>query len=119
MIFEPKNTWARRNRRPMIRELRNVALISFGVALVATSKSFGVARDEQVADAATDEVRLVAGAGELADHAIGIGVDRGAVERWHRADQPYHAARSTDKYANLCGVFPASPPPTAGLPQRA
>ena len=68
----------------MMRELRNVALISFGVALVATSKSFGVRADEQVAHAAADQVRLVAGAGQLADHAIGVGIDRGAVQRRHR-----------------------------------
>ena len=64
----------------MIRELRNVALISFGVALVATSKSFGVAADEQVANTAADQVGLVARAGELADHAIGVGVDRSAIQ---------------------------------------
>ena len=41
------------------------------------------ATDEQVANTSTDQVRLVAGAGELADHAIGVGIDRGAVQRRH------------------------------------
>jgi hypothetical protein len=41
-IFPPlKYTCARRNRRPMRRQLRNSARIWSGVALVAMSKSFG------------------------------------------------------------------------------
>ena len=42
MILSPKNTVASRNRRPMIRQLRNSDFTSLGVALVATSKSFGL-----------------------------------------------------------------------------
>jgi hypothetical protein len=42
MISRPKNTCARRKRRPMSRQLRKVRLTSSGSALVAMSKSFGV-----------------------------------------------------------------------------
>jgi hypothetical protein len=40
--------------------------------------------DEQIANAAADEIGLVAGAGQLADHAIGIRIDRSTVQRRHR-----------------------------------
>ena len=42
MISWPKCTWARRNRRPIRRQLRNRRRTSSGNALVATSKSLGV-----------------------------------------------------------------------------
>ena len=42
MIFGPKKMCARRKRRPMIRQFLNSRRMSFGVALVTTSKSFGL-----------------------------------------------------------------------------
>jgi hypothetical protein len=42
MIFGPKNTCASLKRRPMMRQLRNALRMVSGVALVATSKSFGL-----------------------------------------------------------------------------
>ena len=57
--------------------------------------------DEQVADAAADQVGLVAGPGQLAHHAIGIGIDGGAVERGHRGHCRYHVDQIAYKYVNL------------------
>ena len=75
MIFEPKKMCASRKRRPMMRQLRNSRRISLGVALVATSKSFGLLPEQQVAHAAADEVGGVVEAAQPLDHLCGVGVD--------------------------------------------
>ena len=49
-----------RKRRPMMKARRNRPLTCSGVALVATSKSFGRRPDQQVAHRAADDVGLVA-----------------------------------------------------------
>ena len=45
-------------------------------------------RDEQIANTAADQICLVACSGELADHAIGVRVDRSSVERRHLRETP-------------------------------
>ncbi len=83
MIFLPKKTWARRKRRPMMRQLRKVARMSFGVALVATSKSLGMQAEQQVADAAPDQVRGEAALGQAPHHPLGIPIDQRVIKRGH------------------------------------
>ena len=74
MIFEPKKMCASRKRRPMMRQLRNRRRISLGVALVATSKSLGFPPEQQVADAAADQVGGVVEAAQALDHLCGLGI---------------------------------------------
>src|SRR5664279_2231832 len=50
-----------------------------------------LAPDEQVAHTSADEVGFVAGPRQLANHAVGIGVDGGAIQRRHNQIEPYHA----------------------------
>jgi hypothetical protein len=45
-----------------------------GVALVATSKSLGFAPEQQVADAAADQVGGVVEAAQALDHLCGLGI---------------------------------------------
>ena len=96
ITLSPKRTCARRNLRPIRKQLRNARFTSFGLALVPTSKSFGcrpqeavaeralhlvrlgagahvevlrLPPQEEVADAAADQIRLVSEAGETVQHA--------------------------------------------------
>ena len=75
------------------------------------------AADEQVAHAAADEVRLVAGAGQLADHAIGIGVDRGAVQRRHRNERAVPRAPNAAQVCEPIDV-PVTRALTRSTPER-
>ena len=59
MIFWPKKTWARRKRRPMMRQLRNRRAPRRGGA-GGDVEVLGLALQEQVAHAAADQVGLVA-----------------------------------------------------------
>ena len=43
----------------------------------------GRATDEEIANATADQVRLESSAGQLANHAIRVGIDGGAIERGH------------------------------------
>jgi len=52
MTLGPNFTWARRNRRPMIQQLRKASLIWPGCADVPMSKSFRLPTEQEVADAA-------------------------------------------------------------------
>src|SRR5215467_7402350 len=103
MILAPKNTWARRNRRPMIRQLRNVALISLGVALVATSKSFGVfatsrSRTQPPTRYALWPARVSLRTTRSASGSIAARSSEGIF-----ASQPYHGVSIAGKYANPSG----------------
>ena len=71
-----------RNCRIIGRRFR-LAHVFFGAKIIETSTFRANPRDEQIADASPHEVRLVACAGELADHAIGVGIDRSSVKRGH------------------------------------
>ena len=78
MIFGPKKMCARRKRRPMMRQFLNRRLMSLGVALVTTSKSFGLRAEQQVAHAAADQVGGVIVAAQALDDFGGVGVDLGS-----------------------------------------
>src|ERR1044071_630929 len=103
MILAPKNTWARRNRRPMIRQLRNVALISLGVALVATSKSLGVlatsrSRTQPPTRYALWPARVSLRTTRSASGSIAARSSEGIFARL-----PYHVVSIAGKYANPSG----------------
>src|SRR5450432_3821566 len=99
MIFEPKNTWARRNRRPMIRELRNVALISFGVALVATSKSLGVRLTRRSRTQPPTRYALWPARANLRTTRSASGSIAARSSEGIRTDEPYHGRQMLRKYA--------------------
>ena len=75
MILLPKKMWARRKRRPMMRQLRKSDLISGGVAAGGDVEVFGLAAEQQIAHAATHEIRGEIAASEAADDFGSVGID--------------------------------------------
>ena len=59
IVFGPNLTCASRKRRPMIQQLRKSFLTWWGCADVPMSKSFGRRPEQEVTDAAADEIRDV------------------------------------------------------------
>src|SRR5262249_44615762 len=74
----------------------------------------GRSSDEEVANTAADKVGLVAGACELADHAIGIGIDRVSVQRRHQTKGALARSRNREQVRDLAPVNPTTAP---GVPQ--
>ena len=76
MLPSWKKTWTSRKRRPMIREFENRRRISFGLALVPMSKSFGLRpASSRVAHAAAEQMGQVAGVVQAIEDLEGVGVD--------------------------------------------
>ena len=59
IVLLPKRTCASRKRRPMIQQFRNSFLIWYGMRVGADVEVLRLAAEQQVADAAADEVRGV------------------------------------------------------------
>src|SRR5262252_3150027 len=96
----------------MIRQLRNVALISLGVALVATSKSFGVLATSRSRTHPPTRYALWPARVSLRTTRSASGSIAARSSDGIGADDPYHVALTAGKYANplQCSVALTSGP---------
>ncbi len=109
MTFVPNLTCARRKRRPMIQQFRNSFLTWYGMRRRADVEVLRPAAEQQVADAAADEVGDVVGLAQPVEHLERVGIDVAARERVLGArDDPRLSHRRALYQFSLFsfGVFP-------------